>query len=1527
MRTTEDDGRIHRVYNYSTTEKRRINWKRYAAKRDDFLKEFWYYEYDILPYNTSITTTNILTGKLFETSEMAYDLDTMRMISEKSTRTADNYRSSEFEYDKWGNRIYSKDYNQVLDEKTGKFRKNETETWSHFLNGETDRFENDNLKAYPYSDSGLTNAGTRNLPLQTLVKNNIPNEDGTYSSQYINTAWEYNSLGQRTGQREWIDGVPSSTSFEYDSYGNVNKITNPLGHITTFDYNYSPDPVKYPDSYTITKTEKDVVFAADETVFPTDPAILTNSENRDNYTADIVLTSVIENRTGWMILDINPEGNETSYKYDLLGRTVETEFEDSITTIEFDDTELKTTVTKVTGVDPETNVKEGSVSVYDYDTLGRLVSVAKDVREITGIFKRGEDQSVYTLGYDNWGNVTSLKDPNQNTTTYEYDGMNRLKKVVHPAEDGVIYTREMDFDYRTNTQRVENEEGQVSYEFYDYSGRLIKHSRRWELEDIETFSYFDGLGNEVRRIDENGNSTTIEYNERNQPVETILPEEEFFENYVPVSLKPYSRTKYNLAGQKTSDIISTPDSRYADNATDTEYEYGITYEYDGLGRVISTSKPFFRNLVDDEVDDEVLTYIKEYSFYNGNGNVIKTIDGNGKESRFTYTNRGQVLSEINPEDGIVSYTYDLKDRKLSMTDSRGNSLKYPDKDFNIIYHYDDLDRLIGAQLPKSISSPNDKPVVKFTYDIKGNVLEQVNPDGGVTSFSYSPRNNKLTETVSGQTLGGVDREYTNRFTYDGLKNVKTVTDAGGNVTTNYYDLLGRLTDVSRPEGNNEYYKYDKVGNVVLTGDGKGNETESEYDAYNRVKKIIDAANGETEIKYDRLGNQTRYIDAKDNATNYVYDELNRIISETNARNEIHSFTYDSVGNIITHTDPMGTVATYTYTDLYLQDSLVLKNADESITKTITNGWDEAGDIIWSDDDGIKIYYNGYDGTEGSYSPDPYSRVMDITRVIDGKNITTGYKYDVMNRVKALVYPSGRTVEYKYNNLSQLEEVPGYIDDTIEYDSRGFLTEYMNNAGITATFDYDASSRQTDISYENSSDDILKSFNFDYDTANNISRKNNSNYTYDVLNRMKTSNESGKFAVDVEKRKLENPEYSQKIGVAEFDIAGQKSMDFETDKVELLFDYASTSIGVDLGYDTYVSHLKIKPESIGHRIDNTNLEVFISSSNFDGGYEKLTDWIMEEEENVITITFREPVFGNYIKIHSQFDERDDENNAVDLATIRNSRRELLTVFYMANIQNGEFEYDSKGNRTSSSSETMLYTTLEESDGKTYIYYPDSDRLKTVESTIVPDEKTAYIWNSNGNMTEKGSDYTIVDGLPVLEKTGDYTRYEYDLLNRLIQVSKIDENDKLSIVASYTYDSKGYRIKKVGKDSTEYFAFSLDGLLLREENIEDPGLTTEYIYAFNKVIAERRGNEDFFYLTDHLGSTVMLTDIDGNVVWQNDFTPFGEETGESGYLKRTGMYTSKKIDPDTGLYYFNARWYDASLGKFITEDPVKDGVNWY
>jgi len=46
-----------------------------------------------------------------------------------------------------------------------------------------------------------------------------------------------------------------------------------------------------------------------------------------------------------------------------------------------------------------------------------------------------------------------------------------------------------------------------------------------------------------------------------------------------------------------------------------------------------------------------------------------------------------------------------------------------------------------------------------------------------------------------------------------------------------------------------------------------------------------------------------------------------------------------------------------------------------------------------------------------------------------------------------------------------------------------------------------------------------------------------------------------------------------------------------------------------------------------------------------------------------------------------------------------------------------------------------------------------------------------------------------------------------------------------------------------------------------------------------------------------------------------------------MEKTGFYTSKQWDEDVELYYFNARWYDPETGRFITEDPIRDGTGWY
>jgi RHS repeat-associated protein len=87
------------------------------------------------------------------------------------------------------------------------------------------------------------------------------------------------------------------------------------------------------------------------------------------------------------------------------------------------------------------------------------------------------------------------------------------------------------------------------------------------------------------------------------------------------------------------------------------------------------------------------------------------------------------------------------------------------------------------------------------------------------------------------------------------------------------------------------------------------------------------------------------------------------------------------------------------------------------------------------------------------------------------------------------------------------------------------------------------------------------------------------------------------------------------------------------------------------------------------------------------------------------------------------------------------------------------------------------------------------------------------------------------------------------------------------------------------------------------------------------------ERYYHSTDHEGSTDVITDSSGNIVWDGDYEAFGSVVRSNGSIRFDASYTGKEFDVDTGLYYFNARWYDPTLGRFISEDPARDGDNWF
>ena len=177
--------------------------------------------------------------------------------------------------------------------------------------------------------------------------------------------------------------------------------------------------------------------------------------------------------------------------------------------------------------------------------------------------------------------------------------------------------------------------------------------------------------------------------------------------------------------------------------------------------------------------------------------------------------------------------------------------------------------------------------------------------------------------------------------------------------------------------------------------------------------------------------------------------------------------------------------------------------------------------------------------------------------------------------------------------------------------------------------------------------------------------------------------------------------------------------------------------------------------------------------------------------------------------------------------------------------------------------------------------------------------------------------------------------YYLLNRLVEVKKNG-----TTVAEYGYDPEGFRVvaKKYLNDTTlkEKRHYVFQGT----EPIFEKNLTTgkikSFVYALGKHLARVDGvigdtqAQKYWYVTDHVGSIRAVTDKDGKKVWSADYLAFGKQFGEENHadypdFEELHSFTGKEYDPDTGLHYYNARWYDSDLGRFISEDPVADPNN--
>jgi RHS repeat-associated protein len=121
---------------------------------------------------------------------------------------------------------------------------------------------------------------------------------------------------------------------------------------------------------------------------------------------------------------------------------------------------------------------------------------------------------------------------------------------------------------------------------------------------------------------------------------------------------------------------------------------------------------------------------------------------------------------------------------------------------------------------------------------------------------------------------------------------------------------------------------------------------------------------------------------------------------------------------------------------------------------------------------------------------------------------------------------------------------------------------------------------------------------------------------------------------------------------------------------------------------------------------------------------------------------------------------------------------------------------------------------------------------------------------------------------------------------------------------------------------YYLYTFDGKLLAEYD-HNGNCVRDYIYAGNRLIAEYKPqtNEYFYYMTDQINSTRIITNDSGNVVFSEAYGPYGDiqKTWTNTYDPKL-KFSGKEREGYSDLDYFGARYYDHKSFRFNSVDPV-------